>query len=212
VIVLDSQTIDLSDLFGENNGLHDVDDKEEGIARSMTMARSSFRASAKTLQTAVWSCSSPKLLQDSVRPRTTFSIRFALPSYRLDLKYPQTAVCGIRRVVSSRVCRLNLKYPQTAVCGILQEPLKLSETERQKSRSRDRLPPSLACRCTNCSSFQDTQVKELMNKAFQKKSEKIFYFVFAGVFALYREIRARRSPRPITRLASPTPKAAVTPK
>ena len=38
MIVLDSQTIDLSDLFGENNGLHDVDDKEEGIARSMTKA------------------------------------------------------------------------------------------------------------------------------------------------------------------------------
>ena len=157
MIVLDSQTIDLSDLFGENNGLHDVDDKEEGIARSMTMARSSFRASAKTLQTAVWSCSSPKLLQDSVRPRTTFSIRFALPSYRLDLK-----------------------YPQTAVCGILQEPLKLSETERQKSRSRDRLPPSLACRCTNCSSFQDTQVKELMNKAFQKNQKKYFISFLLG--------------------------------
>ena len=54
MIVLDSQTIDLSDLFGENNGLHDVDDKEEGIARSMTMARSSLRAFAKILQTAVW--------------------------------------------------------------------------------------------------------------------------------------------------------------
>ena len=38
MIVLDGQAIDLSDLFGENNGLHDVDDKEEGIARSMTMA------------------------------------------------------------------------------------------------------------------------------------------------------------------------------
>jgi hypothetical protein len=34
------------------------------------------------------------LLQDSVGSVTTFSIGFACPN-RLDLKYPQTAVCGI---------------------------------------------------------------------------------------------------------------------
>ena len=44
------------------------------------------------------------LLQDSVGSRTTLAIGFACPN-RLDLKYPQTAVCGIRTVVRSEfVC------------------------------------------------------------------------------------------------------------
>jgi hypothetical protein len=60
-------------------------------------------------------CSSPTF-SPTVEAPETFFIRFALPN-RLDLKYPQTAVCGIRTVVSP-VSRLVLNNLQTAVWRI----------------------------------------------------------------------------------------------
>jgi hypothetical protein len=50
-------------------------------------------------QTAVCGLFKSKLLPDDVCAQGLRSHRVCIPN-RLDLKYPQTAVCGIRRVVS----------------------------------------------------------------------------------------------------------------
>jgi hypothetical protein len=104
-----------------------------------------------------------------------------------------------------------LKYHKLPFVGFCKMLKRRSDVRRQKA-GPETGSPRACLPLHQLFIFPGYSSKRTNEQSLPEKSEKIFHIVFAGVFALYREIRARRSPRPITRLASPTPKAAVTPK